>query len=160
MRDSFRIKPVTRGDFLYNYVICNMSIKESRKRYQYTHFNIVNWYRNRSSITTYSYILLSEHCRRFNSTVSNLVNNRIFWRILRWFWRYLFHMQYQHEGVEIALSLQEFQTLPIDSGIDQPKPHHRKSRCLDTAGDWIRQYQIMLNNRTICRIAAYGTHCT
>ena len=40
------------------------------------------------------------------------------------------------------------------------KLHHRTSCRLDTAGDWIRQYQIMLNNRKMCRTAAYGTHCT
>ena len=33
--------------------------------------NIVNWYRNRSAKTTSSYILLFEHCRQLNSTVSN-----------------------------------------------------------------------------------------
>ena len=58
------------------------------------------------------------------------------------------------------LSILEFQTYSIDSGIDQRKLHRRTSRCLDTAGNWIRQYQIMLNKRKICRIAAYRTHCT
>ena len=64
--------------------------------------NIVNWYRNRSSKTTSSYILLFEHGRRLNSPVSNHTTNRKFGRMLRWFWQYLFHMQYEHEGVEIT----------------------------------------------------------
>ena len=34
----FRIKQVTSGNFLYSYFICNMSIKESRKPGEYTHF--------------------------------------------------------------------------------------------------------------------------
>ena len=114
--------------------------------------NIVNWYRNRSSKTTSSYILLFEHGRRLNSTVSNHANNRKFGRMLRWCWKYLFHMQSEHEGVEIAISIFEFQTYSIDSGIDQRKPHYRTSRCLGTAGDWIRQYQIMLNYRKSAKL--------
>ena len=42
-------------------------------------------------------------------------------------------MQYEHEGVEIDLSILELQTYSIDSGIDQRKPHHRTSRV------WTRQ---------------------
>ena len=122
--------------------------------------NIVNWYRNRSSITTSSYILLFGHGRRLNPVVSNHAINRKFGRMLRWFWHYQFHMQYEHEGVEMELSILEFQTYSIDSGIDQRKPQYRTSRYLDTAGNWIRQYQIMPTNRKICRIAAYDTHCT
>ena len=63
--------------------------------------NIVNWNRNRSSKTTSSYILSFEHGRKLNSTVSNHANNGQFGRMLRRFWQYLFHMQYEHEGVEI-----------------------------------------------------------
>ena len=66
--------------------------------------NIVNWYRNRLAITISSHILLFGHGRRLNSTVSNHTNNRKFGWIRRWFWKYLFHMQYDHEGVEITLS--------------------------------------------------------
>ena len=44
-------------------------------------------------------------------------------------------MQYEHEGVELAISIFEFQTQPIDSGIDKRNPHYRTSHCLDTAGD-------------------------
>ena len=55
-------------------------------------------------------------------------------------------MQYEHERIEFAISIHELQTLSIDSEIDYRKPHHRTSRSLDTAGDLIRQYQIMLNN--------------
>ena len=50
-------------------------------------------------------------------------------------WKYLFHMQYEHEGVELAISIFEFQTQSIDGGIDQRNPHYRISRCLDTAVD-------------------------
>ena len=40
----------------------------------------------------------------------------------------------------------------MDNRIDQRKLHHRTSFCFNTAGDWTRQYEIMLNNRKICRI--------
>ena len=67
--------------------------------------NIVNWQRNWSAKTESSYISLFEYGRRLNSTVSNHANNKKFGRMLRWFWQYLFHMQYEHEGVEIAISV-------------------------------------------------------
>ena len=38
--------------------------------------------------------------------------------MLRLFWKYRFHMQYEHERVEIALSILHFQTYSIDSGND------------------------------------------
>ena len=66
---------------------------------------IVNWYRNRSAKTTLSYILLFEHGWRLNSTVYNHKNNRKFGRMRRWFRQHLFHMQYEHGGVEITLSI-------------------------------------------------------
>ena len=51
-------------------------------------------------------------------------------------------MQYEHERIEIAISIHEFQTLPIDSGIDLRKPHHRISCCLNMADDLIQAFQI------------------
>ena len=77
--------------------------------------NIVNLYRNRSSKITSSYILLLQHGRRLNSTVSNHAHNINFGRMIRWFWKYRFHMQYDYEGVEIALSILEFQRYSIDN---------------------------------------------
>ena len=47
--------------------------------------NIFNWYRNRTSKITSSYILLVENGGRLNSTVSNHGNNRKFGKRLRWF---------------------------------------------------------------------------
>ena len=70
--------------------------------------NLGNWLGNRSSKTTSSSILFFEHGRRLNSTVSNHANNRKFGRMLRWFWMYLFHMQYEHEGVEIIYQYSNF----------------------------------------------------
>ena len=155
-----RIKPVTSGDFLYCYFICSISIKESRYPININSSNIVNWYRNRSPKAASCYVLLFEHGRRLNSSVSNHDNNRTFARnaatilvvsisLAIWAWR--------NRDSPINTRIP---TLSIDSGIHQRRRHHRTSRCLDTAGDWIRQYQIMLSNRKICRIAAYGTHCT
>ena len=72
--------------------------------------NIGNWYQNRPLKTISSYILLFEHSRRLNSIVSNHANNRKFGRMLRWFWHHLLYMQYEHEGVKIAISIHEFQT--------------------------------------------------
>ena len=64
--------------------------------------NIVNWYRNQSLKTASSYILFFERGKRLNSTVSNHGNNRKFGKMLRWFWQYPFHMQHDHDGVEIT----------------------------------------------------------
>ena len=61
--------------------------------------------------------------------------------MLRRIWHHLLYMQYEHEGIEIAISIHEFQTLSIDSGIDQLKPHHRISCCLNMADDLIQAYQ-------------------
>ena len=47
----------------------------------------------------------------------------------------LFHTQYEHKGVEIALPIPEFKTESIDNGIDLRKHHHRTCSRLDTAGD-------------------------
>ena len=52
-------------------------------------------------------------------------------------------MQYEHEGVKIAISIPDFQTEPIDSGIDQRNPYHRISRCLNMADDLVLAYQTM-----------------
>ena len=52
-------------------------------------------------------------------------------------------MQYEHEGVEIAMSILEFQALSIDIGIDPRKPHHRTSCCLNMGDDRIQPYQFM-----------------
>ena len=160
MRDRFPHQHVTSGGFLYSYLICNMSTKECVSPVNTYTSNIVNWYRNRPSKPTSSYIMLFRHGRRFNWVVSNHAINRQFVRILRWFWQYLFHMPYEYEFVEIDLSILEFPIYSINSGIAQRKPQYRASRYLYTAGNWIRQYQIMPNNITICRIAAYGTHYT
>ena len=123
--------------------------------------NIDNWYGNRSAKTISSYVLSFGHGRRLNSTVSKHANNRKLDRqFRRWFRQYLFHMRYEHEGVEITLSTLYSETLWMDNGIDHRKLHHRRSCRLHTAGDWIRQYQIMLKNIKIWWIAAYGTHCT
>ena len=105
-----RIKPVTSGDFLYSHVICNMSIKESREPYQYTNFKHSQLI---SELIIENHIivhLVFEYGRRLNSTVSNHSNNRKFFRMPRWFWQYLFHMQYEQERVEIDLSILEIQT--------------------------------------------------
>ena len=59
----------------------------------------------------------------------------------------IFYMQYEHEGVEITISILYFQILSMHNWIDQRKLHHRTSFCLETAGDWTREYQFMLNNR-------------
>ena len=98
----FRIKPVTSGDF---YIAISYAIWVSRSLDSPINIhttNIANWYRNRSPKTTSSYILLFEHSRQLNSTVSNHANIRKFGRILRRFWQYLFRMQYQYEGVKIT----------------------------------------------------------
>ena len=55
--------------------------------------------------------------------------------MLRRFLRYLFHWQYMHEGIEIALTIFELQTWSIDNGIDLRKLHHRTCWLLYTAGD-------------------------
>ena len=49
-----------------------------------------------------------KHGRQLNSTVSNHANNMIFGRMLRRFWKYLFHMQYEHERVEITYQYSNF----------------------------------------------------
>ena len=104
------IKQVTSGDFLYSYFIC---IRVSRSRDSPVNIhtsNIVNWYQNRSLKTISSYILWFEHSRRLNSIVSNHANNGKFGRMQRWFWHHLLYIQYEHEGVKIAISILEFQT--------------------------------------------------
>ena len=45
----------------------------------------------------------------------------------------LFRMRYEHEAIQIALSLYTFQTNPMESGINQRKRHHRTSYRLNTA---------------------------
>ena len=50
-------------------------------------------------------------------------------------WKYLFHIQYEHEGVKISLSMHESQTSQMYNGIDQRKLHYRISCRLDSAGD-------------------------
>ena len=105
--------------------------------------NVLYWYWNISAKTTSSHILSFEHSRRLSSTVSNLANNKKFGRMMWWFWQYMFHMQYMQVRVEIAISIREFPTWSIDYGIDQRILHHRASCRLDTAGDWIQQYQII-----------------
>ena len=45
------------------------------------------------------------------------------------------HMQFDHEGFEITMSISEFQTLSNDKGIAQRKRRHRISYRLDTADD-------------------------
>ena len=52
-------------------------------------------------------------------------------------------MQYEYQGVEIALSIYILQKYSIDNEIDQRKPYHRTSFPLDTVGDCTRPYQIM-----------------
>ena len=44
-------------------------------------------------------------------------------------------MRYDHEGVEITLSITAFQTSPTDSGFDQQKIHHLTSCRADSAND-------------------------
>ena len=123
--------------------------------------NIVKWYRNRSAKTTSSYILLFDHGRRLNSSVSNQANNRKLGRMLGWFCQYLFYIY--------AIWTWGSRDSHINKRIPKianwyrnrwRKSHHRTTRCLDTEGDWIRQFQMMLNNRKICRISAYGAQCT
>ena len=96
----FCIKPVTSGDFD---IAISYTIWVSRRLDSPINIhtsNIVNWYGNRSSKTTSSYILLFEHGKRLNSSVSNHANNGKFGRMPQWFWQYLFNMQYEHEWVE------------------------------------------------------------
>ena len=105
-----RIKKVTSGDF-YIAISYAIWVSRSRDRPMNRHTsNIVNWYQNRSLKTVSSCILLFEHSRRLNSIVSNHANNRKFGIMLRWFWHHLLYMQYEHEGVKIAISILEFQT--------------------------------------------------
>ena len=62
------IMPVTSDGF---HITISYSIWVSKIRDSHTHThtqNIVNWYRNRSTKTISSYILLFEHGRRMNST--------------------------------------------------------------------------------------------
>ena len=106
--------------------------------------NIVHGYRNRSAKTTWSYIMLFGNGRRLNSTVCNHTNNVKLGSILRWFCHYLFHMQCEHEGVEIILSILDSETDPTENDIDQRKLHHQTSCCFDTTGNSTRQYQFML----------------
>ena len=115
----------------------------------YTLQSLVNWYRNRSSKTTSSYILPYTNGRQLNSTVSNHANNRKFGRMLRRFWHQLFHMRYDHEGVEISISILEFQTYSIASGIDLRKTHYRSCCGLNRSDDWNQAYQIMLTIRNL-----------
>ena len=61
-----------------------------------------------------------------------------------------FNMQYDHEEVEITLSICAFQTYLIDSGIDQRK-FHRTSCRLGSADDLIQLRQIMLYNGKLGR---------
>ena len=98
----FRIKPVTSDDF---YIAISYLIWVSKNLDSPINIhtsNIVNWYRNRSSKSTSSYILLFVHGKRLNSRVSNHANNGTFGRMLRWFWQYLIHMLYEHEWVDIT----------------------------------------------------------
>ena len=44
-------------------------------------------------------------------------------------------MHYEHEAVQIALSILEIQTESIDNGIDQRTLHNRISCRLDTADE-------------------------
>ena len=99
---AFRINTVTSGDCLYSYIICNMSINESRQPYQYKHFKHSQLISESIIETTSSYILSFEHGIQLNSTISSHANNRKFGGMLRRFWQYLFHMQYEHQGVEIT----------------------------------------------------------
>ena len=114
----FRIKPVISGDF---YIAISYAVWVTRSRDSPVNIhtsNIVNWYQNRSLKTISSHILLFEHRRRLNSTVYNHANNRKFGRMLWRFWNHLLYMQYEHKGVKIAISIHEFQTQSVDSGID------------------------------------------
>ena len=122
--------------------------------------NIVNGYRKRSAKTTSSYSLSFEYVRRLKSTVWNHTIIIKFGRMRRWFWQYLLHMQHEHEVVDITLSILDSQTRSMDNGIDQRKLHHCTYCLLETAGNWTWQYQIMLKNRTICRISAYEPNYT
>ena len=47
----------------------------------------------------------------------------------------LFRIEYEHERVEIALSVHTFPTSSIENGIDQRKLRHRTSYALDPADD-------------------------
>ena len=106
-------------DFWSINFICNIRMNVSRLPYQYSnseHSQLISASISQNCIIVH---LLVEHCRRPNSSVSNQANNRQFGRILRWFWQYLFYIQYEHEGAKIALSIHEFQTYSIESGIGQ-----------------------------------------
>ena len=106
-----RIMPVTKGDFLYMFISYAIWVYRSRESHLKKHTsNIVNWYENRSSKTLLSDILWFEHGGRLNSSVSYHASNRKFGRMQRWFCQYLSHMQYEHEWIEISISIHEFQT--------------------------------------------------
>ena len=122
--------------------------------------NIVNWYRNRSSKTTSTYILLFEHGRRLNSTILNHANNEKFGRMLRSFWHYQFHMQYENDGVEITYQYS-------NSNHSQLIAESISKNCtIVHLVVWTRQaiefesFKSCQTIKKICRIAAYGTHCT
>ena len=106
-----RIMPVTSGDF-YITISYALWVYRSGDSHINTHTsNIVNWYRNGCAKLYYriSRCLLFKHGRRLNSTVSNNANNMKVIKTLLWLWQYLFRMQYEHEGVEITLSVLDFQ---------------------------------------------------
>ena len=63
--------------------------------------NVVNWYRNRTTKTTASYILLLNMADDWIQLYQIMQYNRPF-GMLRCFWQYLFHMQYENEGDEIS----------------------------------------------------------
>ena len=69
-------------------------------------------------------------------------------------------MQYDHEGVGITLPVYAFSTQSIDNGIDQRKLHHRTSYRFGHGRRLNLTYQIILNNRKICRNVACGPHYT
>ena len=52
-------------------------------------------------------------------------------------------MQYEYQGVYIALSIYTLQTKSIDIGIDHGKQYHRTSWCLNGADDLIQPYQFV-----------------
>ena len=110
---------------LFFYKSCKVQLAAYRRNLAYLPNTLRTFAVKRAFPAASSYILLLDHGRRLNSSVSDQANNRKFGRMLRRFCQYLFHMQYKHERIDIVISIHEFQTQSIDSGIDQRKPHHR-----------------------------------
>ena len=61
-------------------------------------------------------------------------------------------MQYDHEGVEITISVSTVQSLRIDSGIDQWNLLHRSSCRLGSADDWTQPHAKQLDIRQIAAV--------